>query len=186
MLLIFQHNTPLPPVAAIGPTIRPSGILYGQDAYVTVDGVDMGATVGPMSISWNVTHYYPSLNQARGPVEGTGRIIAGSFSIKVTMAEWQYNVLCLVCGSYGIASDANSMRFGGGELGAITELSNVVVTGVIRNDGRTFSAVLPHAYTVVGNIELNEDKETTLDVTFEGLHSALTPKILPGYITFTD
>ena len=67
-------------------------------------------------------------------------------------------------------------------LGTVTEVDNVVVTGVTRNDGKAFQATIPTAYVEIGNIELAEAKESTLEVTFMGLYTLTDPKKLPGYL----
>lgn len=157
-------------------------LLYGTDGYLTVNAVDMGATEDEITIEWSIDQYYPNLAQARGPVVGTGRVVKGEFNIKVKLTEWAYATLSTICGSYGTSSDANSEQLGGGTLGTITEVSNVIVTGVTRNDGKAFKATIASAYVELGNIGLNEDKETVLEVTFKGLYTVAAPKALPGKI----
>lgn len=159
-----------------------NNILYGTDGYVSIGATDLGATQDAISIEWSVEQYYPDLAQARGPVAGTGRVIKGEFKIKCKLTEWQYSVLSLFCGSYGASSNANSTRLGGGTLGTVTEVSNVKVSGITRNDGKAFQAVIPTAYVEIGNIELAETKESTLEVTFMGLFTLTNPKALPGYL----
>lgn len=159
-------------------------ILYGTDGFVTIGSTDLGATEDEISIEWSVEQYYPDLAQARGPVKGTGRVVKGDFKIKCKLTEWTYAVLSQICGSLGSSSDANSEKIGGGVLGTVTELSNVQVTGVTRNDGKPFVATLPECYVEVGNIGLNEAKETVLEVTFMGLYTTSAPKTLPGFIQF--
>jgi len=159
-------------------------ILYGTDGYITVGTTDLGATEDAISIEWSVEQYYPDLAQARGPVAGTGRVVKGDFKIKCKLTEWQYATLSLLCGSYGTSSDANSEQLGGGVLGTVTEVSNVKVTGVTRNDSKAFVATIPSAYVELGNIELSESKETVLEVTFTGLYTTSAPKTLPGKIQF--
>ncbi len=161
-----------------------NNILYGTDGYITVNGTDIGATEDAISIEWSVEQYYPDLAQARGPVAGTGRVVKGEFAIKCKMTEWQYAVLSLFCGSYGASSDANSEKIGGGVLGTIAEVSNVIVTGITRNDNKAFKATIASAYVELGNIELSESKETVLEVTFKGLYTTSAPKTLPGFVQF--
>lgn len=161
-----------------------NNILYGTGGFLTVGGTDIGATEDAISVEWSIEQYYPNLAQARGPVAGTGRTIKGEFKIKCKITEWQYSILSLFCGSYGASSDANSEKIGGGTLGTVTEVSNVIVTGVTRNDNKAFKATIPTAYVELGNIELSEDKETVLEVTFNGLFTLTSPTVLPGYIQF--
>lgn len=157
-------------------------ILYGTDGYVTVNGNDIGATVGEITIEWGVTQTYPDLAQARGPVAGTGRTTEGFFRIRVTLAEWDYDNLQHVMGSIGADSSGASEKFGGATLGDVVEVDNVKVTGVLRQDGKAFEATIPKAYVEVGNITLAEGDITTLEVTFHGLYTTDAPKTLPGYI----
>lgn len=162
----------------------PNYILYGTDGFVTVNNVDLGATEDAISVEWSVEQYYPDLAQARGKVAGTGKVVAGDFVIKVKVTQWQYSILSTLLGSYGTSSDANSEQLGGGSLGTITEVSNVVVTGISRNDGKPFKASITTAMVEVGNIELNEKSESTLELTFTGLYTTSAPKTLPGKIQF--
>ena len=161
-----------------------NNILYGTSGYLTVAGTDIGATEDAISVEWSIEQYYPDLAQARGPVAGTGRVIKGDFKIKCKITEWQYTVLSLFCGSYGASSDANSEKIGGGVLGTVTEVANVIVTGITRNDGKAFKATIPSAYVELGNIELAESKETIMELTFNGLYTLAAPTTLPGFIQF--
>lgn len=157
-------------------------ILYGTDGFITVNGTDLGATEDAISIEWMVEQYYPDLAQARGNVAGTGRVVKGEFKIKVKITEWQFATLSLLCGSYGVSSDANSEKYGGGTLGTVSEISNVIVTGITRNDNKAFKATIATAFVELGNVELSESKETVLEVTFNGLYTTSAPKTLPGFI----
>lgn len=161
-----------------------NNILYGTDGFLTIGSTDLGATQDSISIEWMVEQYYPDLAQARGPVAGTGRVVKGEFKIKCKLTEWQYTVLSMFCGSYGASSDANSQKIGGGVLGTVTEVSNVKVTGITRNDGKAFQAVVATSFVEIGNIDLAEGKESTLEVTFNGLYTTTNPKTLPGFIQF--
>lgn len=161
-----------------------NNILYGTDGYVTVNAVDVGATEGDIVVEWSLTQYYPDLAQARGPVSGTGIVSEGTFSITVTLAEFSWTNLSQVMGSLGATSTGTSYKFGGSALNDITELDNVVVTGVARNDGKDFLAVITKAYVEVGNLSLSEGKESTLEVTFHGLYTTAAPTTLPGAIYF--
>lgn len=160
-----------------------NNILYGTDGYVTVAGTDLGATEDAIEVEWMVEQYYPEIAQARGPVAGTGRVIKAEFRVKCKLLEWQYATLSQLVGSYGASSDASSEYFGNGTLGTVTELTNVVVTGVTRNDGKAFKVTIPQCYVEVGNISLAEDKETLLEVTFHGLYTLANPSRLPGLIS---
>lgn len=162
----------------------PNKILYGTDGYLTVNSTDMGATEDALEIEWSIDQYYPNLAQARGNVAGTGRTVKGDFKIKCKLVEWQYATLSVICGSYGASSNANSEQLGGGVLGTVTEVNNVIITGVTRNDSKAFVATIPKAYVELGNVSLNEDKETVLEVTFMGLFTTSAPKTLPGTIQF--
>ncbi len=160
----------------------PNNIVYGTDGFITVGAVDMGATEGEIKVEWEIKQYYPDLAQARGPVAGTGRTIEGSFKVMVKLTEWQYATLSTIIGSYGNSSTATSEKYGGGTLGTITEVSNVVVTGITRNDTKAFRVTIPISYVELGGVSLDENKETVLDVTFNGLYTTAAPKTLPGYI----
>jgi hypothetical protein len=157
-------------------------LLYGTDGYVTVAGTDLGSTTGDIAIEWSLTQYYPNIAQARGPVMGTGRVTEGKFSVKVTILEWTYAVLNKYIGSWGYSTSANSERLGGGSLKYVTEVSNVQISGMSRNDQKAILVTLPQAYIELGGVSFAEDKETSLEVTFNGLFTTSSPTTLPGYI----
>lgn len=161
-----------------------NNILYGTDGYLTVNGTDVGATEGDIVVEWSLTQYFPDLAQARGPVSGTGIVSEGTFSITVTLAEFGWANLSAVVGSLGATSSGTSYKFGGSALNDITEVSNVMVVGVSRNDGKAFQAVITTAYVEVGNMNLSEGKESTLEVTFHGLYTTAAPSTLPGAVYF--
>lgn len=157
-------------------------ILYGTDGYVTVNSTDLGHTIGDIPIELSTEEYYPDLSRARGPVMGTGRIVAAASKITVTLAEWQYATLSTLFSS-GASSDANSEKIGSGTLGTITELTNIIVTGVTRNDGKAFRVTIPYgrATSPIAST-LAEAAESGLEVTFEGLFTDAAPKTMPGWI----
>jgi len=159
-----------------------TNLLYGTNAYLTVNAIDIGATLGDVEISWGVTQYFPDLAQALGPVAGTGKVTEGMFSIGVTIAEWSWAILSASLGSIGAVSTGDSYKFGGGALANITEVSNVIVTGVTRNDGKEFKATIKTAYVEVGNVTMSKGSETGLELTFHGLYVVTTPSTMPGYI----
>ena len=159
-------------------------ILYGTDGYLTVNAVDLGATLGEISGELATGEYYPNLAQARGPVVGTGKVVEASGKITVTLAEWNFAVLRTLFSS-GYSSDANSEVIGSGSLGTITELDDVVITGVSRNDGKAFRVTIFHArVTSPIPVTLQEDQESGLEVTFEALFTAAAPTTMPIMIEF--
>jgi len=159
-------------------------ILYGTNAYVTVNGVDLGATIGDIAVNMQTEEYYPDLFQARGPVSGTGKIIGASGSVTVTMAEHNWTVLSALW-SAGSGSDASSQMIGSGTLANITELNNVIVTGASRNDGKLFVVTIPKARaTSPVAITLSESQESGIEVTFEALFTLNAPDKMPMWIKY--
>jgi hypothetical protein len=110
------------------------------------------------------------------------RYSEGTFNIVVKITEWQYSVLASLMGSFTTSSNANSQRIGGGIIGTVTEVTNVIVTGITRNDGKAVRATIPSAFVKVGNISFAEDKETTVELTFNGLYTLASPRAFPGYL----
>ena len=159
-----------------------TNLIYGTDGYMTVNSVDLGATKGDLEISWSLTQYYPDIAQARGPVAGTGRVTEGRFQVKVTILEWTYTVLSQFVGSWGYSSTATSEKIGGGSLKNLTEVNNVIITGITRNDNKAVRVTIPKAYVELGDIKFSEKEETSIDVTFIGLFTTTSPSTLPGYI----
>ena len=157
-------------------------ILYGTDGYVTANSTDLGHTIGDIEIELSTEEYYPDLSRARGPVMGTGRIIGAAAKVTVTLAEWQYATMSTLFSS-GASSDANSEKIDSGTLGDVTEITNIVVTGVTRNDGKAFRVTLPYArVTSPIAATLAEASESGLEVTFEALFTDGAPKTMPGWI----
>lgn len=163
-------------------TTTPNELMYGTDGYITINGTDIGATLGDIGIEWGTTQYYPDLAQARGPVSGTGRVTEGFFRITCTIAEWAWTNLAAAIGSIGSDSTGTSYKFGGATLTTPTEVTSVIVVGVNKNSGKDFRATIPKAYVEVGNITLAEGAETGLQLTFHGLYTTALPTTLPGYI----
>jgi len=157
-------------------------ILYGTNAYVTVDGTDLGATLGDIEIKIGLEQYYPDFAQARGPVAGTGKVKSGTFSVSTTISEWSWATLSNVMGSIGADSSGASEKYGGAALDDIVEVENVVVKGVTRNDGKAMRVTIPKAYVEVEGFTLTENQETGIKVTFVGLYEDTSPTTLPGYI----
>lgn len=165
-------------------TATGGGLMYGTDGYVTVNSVDLGATVGEIKCEWSIKNYFPNLFQARGPVQGTGRVTEGTMKIMVTITEWQYASLQQMFGSIGVSSAASSFVFGGGNISLISEVTNVVITGLKRNDATPVYFKLAQASVTLGGISFKEDAETTMEVTFEGLYTLANPSRFPGQVQF--
>jgi hypothetical protein len=157
-------------------------LLYGTNAYMTVDAVDLGATTGDFSVEWSAEMYYPDLAQALGPVSGTGRVVKAEFRLKTTLTEWTYAVLAGILATYGATSDANSETIGGGTMGPITEVDDVLLTGLTRNDAKPVMVIIPRAYVEAGNLAVSKSKETGIETTFHGLYNATYPSRMPGKI----
>lgn len=161
-----------------------AGLLYGTNGYLTVDSIDLGSTLGDFSVEWSIEQYYPDIHQALGPVSGTGRVVKGEFRIKTTLAEWTYAVLSSILATYGASSDANSETLGGGQLGSIQEVDNVILTGLTRNDNKAVKVTMLKAYVEADNLSISKTKETGIGVTFHGLYNATEPDRMPGKIQF--
>lgn len=158
-------------------------LIYGTAGYMTVDGVDLGATTGDFAVEWSAEMYYPDLAQALGPVSGTGRVTKAEFRLKTTMMEWTYDVLSSLLGTLGYSENTDSEIIGGGTMGLITEVDDVLLTGITRNDGKPVLVTIPRAYVEAGNIAVSKTKETGIEVTFHGLYNATYPNQLPGKIS---
>ena len=157
-------------------------VLYGTNAYMTANSVDLGATVGDFSAEWGAGHYYPDLAQALGPVAGTGKVNEGFFRLKVTLAEFGWTNLSAILAELGADSSGSSYKFGGGSLGTPVELTNVILLGITRNDGKAVKVTLPKCYVEVDAIAFSKAKESTLPVTFFGLYTTTDYDKMPGYI----
>jgi hypothetical protein len=126
--------------------------------------------------------YYPDFMQARGPVSGTGKIIGITGSVTVTMAEWNYTVLKTLF-SVGYSSTASSETIGSGAIGTVTELTNVIVTGVTRNDTKAFRVTIAKArVTSPVATTLSEKEVSGLEVTFESLQTLAAPATFSMWI----
>lgn len=157
-------------------------VMYGHNGYLKVTAVDVGATVGDFQVEWGADQYYPDLHQAMGPVVGTGKITGGFFRLSCTIAEFDYTNLVNVLGDVGADSTGSSEKFGGKALENVSEVTDVVLYGVERNDAKDVMVTIPAAYVEVGSIGFSKTGESTLELTFHGLYAAATPSTLPGYI----
>lgn len=160
----------------------PGNILYGNDGYITVNSVDLGATEGEFTIEWGAEHYFPDLAQAMGPLSTTGKVTGGFFRIKATLAEFGWTNLAAFMAELGADSSGDSYKFGGGALGNISELTNVILLGLTTNGSKAVKATIPKAYVEVDSIGFGKGKEATMPVTFFGLYTATDYNKLPGYI----
>lgn len=160
-------------------------IIYGTDGYVTVDGTDLGHYLGDIEIEMAPEEYYPDFSRARGPVSGSGKIIGATGKVTLTLAEWQFSVLSTLF-SLGSSSDANSEKIGSGTIGTITELDNVIVTGITRNDSKAVKVTIVKArVTSPIATNLSEKQESGLAVTFEALYLDAAPSTFPMYVEFS-
>lgn len=157
-------------------------ILYGTGGYITVNSTDIGSLIGDIAIEMATEEYYPDLLQALGPVSGTGKIIGATGKITCTMAEWYYTVLSALF-HLGNSTDASSQKIGSGAIGTITELTNVVITGVTRNDTKAFKVTIAKArVTSPIATTLSKSEIAGLEVTFEALYTTNAPSTFPMYI----
>lgn len=157
-------------------------ILYGTGGYVTVNGTDIGSLIGDIAIEMATEEYYPDLMQALGPVVGTGKIVGATGKVTATMAEWYYTVLAALF-HLGSSTDANSQKIGSGAIGTITELTNVVITGITRNDNKPFRVTIEKArVTSPVATTLSKGEIAGLEVTFEALYTTNAPATFPMYI----
>lgn len=159
-------------------------LLYATNGYLTVNGTDVGATLGEFSIEMAAETYYPDLAQAPMPVAGTGKVISASGKITATLAEWTYNVLSALYAQFG-SNSSTSETIGSGSIGTITELDNIIITGITRNDGKAFKCTM-----VKGRITspiaatLSKSQEAGIEVTFESLSVVNAPSVFPMFIQF--
>lgn len=157
-------------------------IVYGTGGYVTVNSTDLGHYLGEIAVELSAPEYYPDLSRALGPVSGTGKIVGGAAKVTLTLAEFQYATLAALF-SMGSSSNANSEQIGSGALGVITELTNVIVTGFVRNDTKAMRVTIPKArVTSPIAVSLAKGKETGLEVTFEALFTDAAMSTMPGWV----
>jgi hypothetical protein len=157
-------------------------ILYGTNCYLTVNNTDIGSLIGDVSMEMTTEEYYPDLLQALGPLTGTGKIIGATGTVTATLAEWNYTVLAALF-HLGSSTDANSQKIGSGAIGTITELTNVVVTGLTRNDLKPFKVtILKARVTSPVATTLSKSEIAGLEVTFESLYTTAAPATFPMFI----
>jgi hypothetical protein len=159
-----------------------SYILYGTNAYITVNGTDIGSLIGDISVEMTTEEYYPDLLQALGPVSGTGKIIGATGTVTCTMAEWYYTVLAALF-HLGSSTDANSQKIGSGSVGTITELTNVIITGMTRNDNKAFRVTIAKArVTSPVATTISKSEIAGIEVTFESLYTTNAPSTFPMFV----
>jgi hypothetical protein len=159
-------------------------ILYGTDCYLTVNGVDLGALIGEVRFEMTTTDYYPDLAQARGPVKGTGKIIEFVGKITATLAEWKFSILASLW-SMGASSTADSEKIGSGDVANVTELTNIIITGISRNDLKPVKVTMVYGrVTSPLAAPLLEAEVSGLEVTFEALFDPSAPTKIPMWIEF--
>lgn len=160
----------------------PNNVAYGNDGYITVNTVDIGATVGDFTVEWGATHYYPNFTQALGPLSGSGTVTDAMFRLQCSIAEWAWANLSAAIGTLGSDSSGNSYKIGGQAISGPVELTSVVLTGISTNGGKAMKVTLGKAYVEVGNPVFSKTQEAVLPLTFVGLFTGAAPTTLPGYI----
>jgi len=83
----------------------------------------------------------------------------------------------------GASSTADSQKLGSGTLGTITELTNVIILGFTKNNGKDMKVTIPKARVtspLASTVQKGEN--STLEVTFESLVTGGAPKTMPMWI----
>lgn len=165
-------------------TIDGTKLLYGTDGYLTVNAVDVGATEDDFEVSMDATEFYPELHQALMPIAGTGKIIGADGEVTVKIAQFAYTTLSTMY-SLGASSDASSEKIGSGALGTISELDNIILTGMSRNDGKAFRVTMAKGRVSSPiKLTLSKKKNASLAITFKPLAVASAPSRFPMWIEF--
>lgn len=165
-------------------TIDSTKNLYGTDGFLTVNAVDVGATEDDFEVSMDTTEFYPDLHQALMPLAGSGKIIGADGELTVKITQFVYTLLSTLF-SMGASSDANSEKIGSGLLGTVTEIDNVILTGLSRNDGKAVRVTMAKArVSSPFKLTLSKKKNASLALTFKPLALATAPSRFPMWIEF--
>ena len=165
-------------------TFDSTKMLYGTDGYLTVNNVDVGATEDDFEVSMDTTEFYPELHQALMPLAGSGKIIGADGELTTKITQFVYTILAAMF-SFGASSDANSEKIGSGLLGTVTEMDNVVLTGLSRNDGKLVRVTMAKArVTSPFKLTLSRKKNASLSITFKPLGLSTAPSRFPMWIEF--
>ncbi len=159
-----------------------SNLLYGTNGYVSVNSTDIGATIGDFKFEFTQETFYPDIAQAPMAVAGTGKVISAGAKLTVSLTEWQYTVLSTLFASYGTNS-TTSYTIGSGSIGAVTELDNVILTGIEKNSGKDVRVTLVKArITSALGATLSKKENASIEVTFEALSVVNSPATFPAFI----
>jgi len=138
--------------------------------------------MGDIEIEMSTEQFYPELRPSRGAIAGTGRVVGAAGKITCTMSEWNYTVLASLF-SLGASSTANSSRIGSGAIGAITELSNVQIVGLTRNDGKAVRVTMARArVTSPVATTFSSNENAAIELVFEALFVATAVRTFPMWI----
>ena len=145
---------------------------------VTINAIDVGATVGGSSFTVTQEVYFPELDGVRGAAKGTGKVIGETATISVNMAEVTVANLARILPTVSSDSDATSEytkleTFG--YIGATPHL-DVVWAGETMN-GDAIEITLQDALSQGGTeMGFTDDGEVVYAVTFQAYYDLTAPK----------
>jgi len=145
----------------------------------TVNGVSIGATQKEGVFAVEQEIYAPSLGGARGPVEGTEKVLSEIPSLELPMVEVSVSNLARVLPSVSSDSDATSEYTKLEEFGylAVAQYVDVVWTGKTMNDKEV--VITLYNCRAEGGISMNlsDDGETVYTVKFLGFYAPADPDV---------
>lgn len=166
-------------------TANTPGNLFFRTGTVTFGGESIGATEGNIVFSPGQEFHIPELAGATAEVVGTRHIIKEEPTLRVTMVEWQVELLANIILGVSLSSNASSAVIGYNDtVGCVDDsyYKELVFEGT-QCDGTKTKIVFPYAIVnVAPEITFNEAGHATYEVTFKGCVSPDNPTARAWYM----
>lgn len=163
-------------------TITPEEVYFGAPTTLTYGGVQIGATITPPVIHFDITKWDFIPENAAGPIEGASVVTDVMARVELTVN--QITGAKLAWALPGAAEAAGVVTWTAGRVpsGAYKDLV-LVGPGL---DGRTMTVTLENAMSAENlSIELGKSNPAGLAMNFIGYYDPTTPQVVPITIEFS-
>ena len=164
-------------------TITPEEVYFGAPTTLTYGGVDVGATLTPPVIHFDITKYDFSPQNAAGPIKG-GSVITDVL-VRVELTVNQVTGAKLAWALPGASEVAGVVTWTTGRVPSAAYKDLVLVGPGL--DGRTMTVTLEDAFSAENlSIELGKANPAGLSMNFMGYYDPTTPYDVPITIEFSE
>ena len=163
-------------------TITPEELYYGSPVTLTYGGVDVGGTIEPPTIFFDVTKVTPDFQQAAGPVADTA--IISDIIVRCELMVNQMTAAKLAWALPGAEEVAGVITWEAGRVPSAAYKDLVLVGEGL--DGRTMTVTIENALSADNlSIPFGKGEFGGLQMNFIGHYDAATPREVPVTIEFS-